>query len=111
MRSVTERHQINKQKSSTTERAAQVLSANFLTQKYEVARVLLVVLWNLKLIVNRKWLLAPYGMQYHADKLTQRHTFKEWDVTRWQRGVYVVDPSSVCVVPAWFSQSLDMDKD
>jgi len=92
-----------------TERAA-VISANFLSQKFETARVFFITMWRLNLITGKKWLMMPFGMQYYADKLTQRHTFGTWDGARWQKGAHYIDPNSTCIVPAWFSESLEMDK-
>lgn len=109
MKSVMERRIINGAKYSQADRAAATLSQAFLTEKYEAARQLFVIIWRLKLITDPKWSKRPFGSYYYADKLTQCHTFGKYDGTNTERGAHEFDPNSICTVPAWFSESFQVD--
>ena len=115
MRSVTERRYINGKKCTKAEREAMELSVAFLARKYETARKFFLVIRRLRLCAPEFWapslLGTPFGITYLADKLTQRVTFGKYDGTSPERGSRIPDPNSVCDCPAWFSESLQVDKD
>ncbi len=110
MKSVMERQIINGAKRNAADKKAAELSYFFLEAKYEAARGLFSLIGKLRLVRPTKAWRGPFGFFYLADKLTQRHTFGRYDGTKPEHGSRYVDYTSVSPVPAWFSQSLEMDK-
>lgn len=110
MKSTMLRQFINSRKFTTKDRENQELSVAFLRGKYEAARMFFIVIKHLKLISGPEWsLTGPFGVFYHADKLTQRTTFGKYDGTKPERGSKFPDPNSTCPVPTWFSGLANVD--
>jgi hypothetical protein len=109
MKSIMERQYINGRKYTSAERETADRAQLFLVRKYEVARKFFAVIWLLKLTYRPH--REPFGISYLADKLTQRDTFGKYDGTSPERGSRIPDPDSLCNCPAWFSESLQVDKD
>lgn len=110
MKSITERRFINGKKWTKAEREAQQRSLEYLKQKYKSAETFFWVLWKLRLCDRKREWRSPFGYIYYGDKLTQKVTFGKYDANSPQRGSRVLDPTSVCNVPASFSEPVQVDE-
>lgn len=108
MRSITERRYLNGKKWTKEERVAAERSVAFLKAKYRTSRYFFALVWKLKLTYRP--LREPFVISYLADKLTQQVTFGKYYPNSPERGSWGIDPNSVCDCPAWFSESLQVDK-